>query len=117
MLQVTPKNVVIIRSSARRRCIVFETVNPGLIEALGEVGKVEAIADKRYELYVSKLYQFGEVKKQLKSWRPTRVSLPELVSELTRALENALPHVQGVETAVVDQWKGVVERGRVAVRI
>ncbi|MCA9922886.1 MAG: hypothetical protein KC419_17350 [Anaerolineales bacterium] len=116
MLQVAPSNVVIIRSNIRRRCIVFETADPGLIEALGDVGQVSSIAGGRYQLYVSKLYQFGEVKKKLKSW-PARPPLPELVAELTRALENALPHVQGVETAVVDQWKGVVERGRVAVRI
>lgn len=115
MLQVTPKNIVIVRSSAKRRCIVFETADPGLIEALEEVGQVGAITGQRYELHVSKLYQFSEVKKQLKAWQPARPSLPELVAELTRALENALPHVQGVDTAVFDQWQETAAQGRAAV--
>lgn len=112
MLHVTPKDVVIIRSSAKRRTIVFETAAPGLIKALEEVGQVVPIAGQRYELYVSKLYQFGEIKKQLKDRSCTRPSLPELVAELTQALESALPHVQGVDTAVFAQWQQTAARGR-----
>lgn len=112
MLQVTPKDVVIIRSSARRRTIVFETASLGLLKALEEVGQVGLVAGQRYELHVSKLYQFGEIKKQLKEWRCTRPSLPELVAELTHALEKALPHVQGVDTAVFAQWQQTAARGR-----
>lgn len=114
MLQITPKDIVIIRSSAKQRTIVFETASPGLLKALEEVGQVGLVAGRRYELHVSSLYQFGEVKKQLKAWRCTRPSLPELVAELTRTLENALPHVQGVETAVFAQWQETAAQGRAA---
>lgn len=114
MLHVTPKDVVIIRSSAKRRTIVFETADPGLIKALEEVGQVGLVAGHRYQLHVPKLYQFGQIKKQLKAWRCPRPSLPELVAELTHALENALTHVQGVDTAVLGQWQQAAAQGRVA---
>lgn len=114
MLHVTPRDVVIIRSSARRRTIVFETASPGLLKALEEVGQVGLVTGQRYELYVSKLYQFGEIKTQLKEWRCPRPSMPELVAELTHALESALPHVQGVDTAVFAQWQETAAQGRAA---
>ena len=115
MLNVTPKNVVIIRSSAKRRCILLETADPGLVEALGEVGPVVPISGHRYELHVPKLHKFGEVKEALKAWQPARPSLPELVAELTTALETALPYVKGVDTAVLDQWQQTAAHGRASI--
>lgn len=113
-----PKHdVVITFSLASSRLIQFEAANTAVLEDAAAYGDV-AETVLGYELRVSRLYQFSDVRRWLKNWRPEkRPKRPDsrLMRELICSLEEALGHVDDADPDQVGRWRATAEAARTAV--
>jgi hypothetical protein len=114
MKKPQPTNHIrIVMSSSRDRLLLLECRETAVSRALQQFGTVIPAGPNRLQVHVSRQFHMPDVKRWIRAWEPSpRPSERELLEELTNALEAALQHVEGVDTAVTAQWEATLQRGR-----